>query len=223
MPITTPKENHNKKLSAQVYDFIKHDILECTLEPGQLLEEATVSERYQIGRTPFREACPRLEAEGLIEIVPHRGVFVASFSTQDINDLFELRLVVEPTVAELACSRRQEGDLKRLEVNLVDCARLRKKQRSKVIPEINWNSQDFHVQVARLTRNRELMDVVEHIHDKLMRIIVFTARRSPDDYPFNAIHAEIFEAIARGKGGEARKLMTQDIEHARQWVREFGR
>ena len=220
---TIIKEPTRKKLSEQAYDLIKRDILECKLEPGQLLDEATVRERYQIGRTPFREACQGLEAEGLLEIVPHRGVFVASFSTKDISDLFEMRLIVEPTVAELACLRRQSGDFKRLEVNLNDCARLRKSKRSQVIPEINWNSQDFHVQIAHLTRNQELIDVVEHIHNKLMKIIVFTARRSPDDCPFNAIHAEIFDAIAHGKGGEARKLMTKDIEQAHQWVQNFGR
>ena len=60
----------------------------------------------------------------------------------------------------------------------------------------------------------ELVEVVERIHNKLMRILVFTARRSPDDYPFNAIHAEIFDAIVRRKGSEARKLMIRDIEQA---------
>jgi DNA-binding GntR family transcriptional regulator len=222
MLTTTSKDISNKKLSAQVYELLKHDILECAWEPGQLLEETEVSDRYQIGRTPFREACPRLEAEGLIEIVPHRGVFVASLSTKDIIDLFELRLVVEPTIAEMACVRRQPGDLKGLEVNLKDCARLSRSKRAQVIPELNWNSQDFHVQVARLARNVELIEVVERIHNKLMRILVFAARRSPDDYPFNAIHAEIFDAIVRGKGGEARKLMVRDIEQAQQWVKDFG-
>ena len=223
MPTTTRSEHGVKKLSAQVYELLKHDILECTWEPGQVLDEAIVSERYQIGRTPFREACHRLEAEGLIEIVPHRGSFVGSFSAKDIGDLFELRLVVEPSVAEMACTRRQPSDLKRLEVNLKDCARLRKSKRAQVIPELNWNSQDFHVQVARLARNAELVELVERIHSKLMRILVFTARRSPNDYPFNAIHAEIFDAIVRGKGSEARKLMVRDIEQAQHWVLAFGR
>ena len=223
MTIVTSRQQNPKTLSAQLYELIKHDILECTLEPGQLIEETTIVERYRIGRTPFREVCPRLEAEGLIEIVPHRGIFVASVSNKDIIDLFEFRLVVEPAIAEMACLRRQPGDMKRLEVNLKDCARLRRGKRAQMIPELNWNSQDFHVQVARLARNLELVEVVERIHNKLMRILVFTARRSPDDYPFNAIHAEIFEAIVRGKGAEARRLMVRDIEQAQQWVHDFGK
>jgi DNA-binding GntR family transcriptional regulator len=221
--VLTTKEVGSKRLSEQLYNLIKRDILESNLESGQLLEEATVSERYQIGRTPFREACQRLEAEGLIEIVPHRGVFIASFSSKDVHDLFELRLIVEPSAAELACLRQKEGSLKRLEVNLKDCARLMKNRPSSVTPEINWNSKDFHVGVAALTHNEALVDVVEGIHDKLMRILTFTARHSPENYPFNALHVEIHRAIERGSAAEARKLMTRDIEQAHQWIREYGR
>jgi len=104
---TTTKERSTKKLSEQIYELMRKDIVECNLEPGELLEETVITDRYQIGRTPFREACHWLEAEGLLEIIPHRGCFVASFSNKDVNDLFELRLIVEPQVAELASVRSQ--------------------------------------------------------------------------------------------------------------------
>ena len=55
MTIVTSRQQNPKTLSAQLYELIKHDILECTLEPGQLIEEMTIVERYRIGRTPFRQ------------------------------------------------------------------------------------------------------------------------------------------------------------------------
>ena len=70
MTLAVATERGTKKLSQQIYELLKRDIVECRLEPGQLLEETAISERYQIGRTPFREACHRLEAAGLVEIVP---------------------------------------------------------------------------------------------------------------------------------------------------------
>jgi len=219
MPAIPP----NKTLSRQLYNLLKHDILECTWEPGQLLEEVVVEKRYEIGRTPFREACLRLEGEGLIEIVPHRGIFVASFSPQDIRDLFELRLVVEPTVAVMACLHPQSLSWKGLEVNLKDWARLRKRRSAHVIPQLNWNRKDFHVQVARLAGNRELVEVVERIHNKLMRILGFTALKSLADYPFNENHGKIFEAIVGGKSREASKLIIRNIEQQLEWVQDFGR
>jgi DNA-binding GntR family transcriptional regulator len=220
---TLTREPSTKKLSQQIYELLKKDIVECRLEPGELLEEASMSERYAIGRTPFREACQRLEAAGLVEIVPHRGAFVASFSSEDIDDLFELRMIVEPAVAELACQRSSGSGLEALAENVAEWGRLTKMSAPSLVPQINLNSKNFHLGVARLTRNKELMSAIENMHDKLMRIIVFSARRSPPDYPFNAVHPEIFEAIGRGNSVEARDLMTKDVKQAREWIRNFGR
>jgi DNA-binding GntR family transcriptional regulator len=158
----------------------------------------------------------------LVEIVPHRGVYVASFSNQDTKDLFEWRLIVEPAAAELACERAAKDEIKGLEENLQENARLIKNRKSGFVPEINWNSRDFHTRIARATRNRELISAVESIQNKLMRIIVFTTRHSPEDFNFNWVHPEILEAIKRGKSSEGRKAMTKDIESAHQWIREFA-
>jgi DNA-binding GntR family transcriptional regulator len=217
------REHGTKKLSEQIYELLRKDIIECNLEPGDLLEESVITERYKIGRTPFREACHWLEAQGLIEIVPHRGCFVASFSNKDINDLFELRLIVEPQVAELACQRKKDDVMEALESNLSEARRLTKVKKANANPNINWNSMDFHVQVSRLTQNRELEDLIENIHTKLMRIVMFTALRTPENYPFNAVHPEIYEAIRAGRASEARKAMIKDILGAREWISTFGR
>jgi DNA-binding GntR family transcriptional regulator len=97
-----------------------------------------------------------------------------------------------------------------------------KHRKSNFVSEINWNSRDFHSRIARATRNRELVSAVENIHNKLMRIIMFTTQRSPEDFSFNSVHPEILEAIKRGKSLEVRKGMTKDIEFAHQWIREFA-
>lgn len=222
MRAPVPKERYSQKLSQQIYALLRKDIIECTLEPGQLLEGAAMSERYQIGRTPFREACQRLETAGLVEIMPYRGAIVASFSYRDISDLFEVRHMVEPEIAALASQRSSGNKLEELEANIAEWKKLTKSNAPPLVPEINWNSKNFHLGVARLTQNKELVNTMEGIQDKLMRIVIFTARRSPQNYPFNAIHPEILEAIRRGKAADARNLMIKDIKQAWDWVRDFG-
>ncbi len=211
-----------KKLSQRAYELIKNDIIGCLLEPGGLLDEISISKRYGIGRTPFREACHRLEPEGLVKVVPHRGVFVANFSSEDINDLFELRTALEPAVAELACVRHRGDDLAVLVRNLDECSRLNQVKRSMIVVESTLNSKEFHVQVARLARNREMIRLIDSIHDKLSRIFIHTARRSPDHAPFNCIHPEILDAIRRRDREKAREAMMNDIDEARKWIRDFG-
>src|SRR5580698_7433110 len=136
MVLAATKERYNQKLSQQIFELLRKDIIECTLEPGQLLEGTAISERYQIGRTPFREACQRLESAGLVEIFPHRGAFVASFSHRNISDLFELRMVVEPEIAALACQRSNADNLKALEDNITESKQLLKSSDPRLVPEI---------------------------------------------------------------------------------------
>jgi len=222
-PAHTAEKRSGKKLTEQIYELLKKDIVECTLEPGELLLESAIRERYQIGHTPFREACHRLAAEGLIQILPHRGYYVASFSKRDIRDLFELRLKLEPWAAELACQRAQPHELGALEEVVARFARLSEERPPQSFREVNWSSMTFHVGVARLAGNRELQNIIENLHHKLMRIIMFTARRSPEDELFDACHPMILDAIRRGKPAEARRLMVKDITSTRAWVRGLTR
>lgn len=215
-------KRYSQKLSRQIYELLKKDIVECNLEPGQLLEGAVICERYQIGRTPFREACQQLETAGLVEIIPYRGAHVASFSFRDISDIFEARLMLEPEVAALASQRRLENKLEELEANIAEGKTLTRTGAPPLVPEINLNSKNFHLGVAQLTQNKELVNAVEGIHDKLMRIVIFTARRSPQTYPFNSIHPQILDAIRRGDAAGAREWMIKDIKEAWDWVRDFG-
>ena len=182
--------------------------------------ESAIRERYSIGHTPFREACHRLAAEGLIQILPHRGYYVASFSSKDVRDLFELRLKLEPWAAELACQRGQSHGFATLEKAVSEFARLRKTRPPRMFRDVNWTNLAFHVGVAQLANNRELQDIIENIHGKLMRIIMFTARRTPEDQLFDEYHPLILEAIKAAKTTEARRLMIKDIESARDWVKE---
>lgn len=81
MPAATTNRVVRKStnLTNELYTLLKKDIVECRLTPGEVLQESFVRERYQIGHTPFREACQRLEAEGLIQIVPRRDILSRSF------------------------------------------------------------------------------------------------------------------------------------------------
>jgi DNA-binding GntR family transcriptional regulator len=219
----SPERTTGKKLTEQIYELLKTDIIECRLEPGELLLESAVRERYSIGHTPFREACHRLAAEGLIQILPHRGYYVASFSKRDIRDLFELRLKLEPWAAELACQRGQPQDLARLEEVVGRIARLSEERPPQSFREVNRSSMEFHVGVARLSGNLELQNIIESLHTKLMRIIMFTTLRSPEDELIDPCHAQILDAIRAGNPREARRLMVKDIVTTRDWIKGLTR
>ena len=197
------------KLSDKAYELLKRDIVECVWRPGDIIEESVICAKYKIGHTPFREACARLNAEGWIEIVPHRGYFVAPISPTHIRDLFELRLLVEPRAAYLACSRVTPEGLALLERNVkqsIELAELRDVTKSL------WNSIEFHRLIAFLSGNRELASLVETVHFKLMRGILFVLRETQNPVALNSHHQGILKAFQLRDPELAQQEMEKDLQ-----------
>ena len=101
--------------SARVYEHLKHDIVTCDFLPGKSLSEQELCRRYHTSRTPVREACRRLEKDGLIKIIPFRGYFVAPLTMAEYHSLNEVQLIVEPAAAALAAQRATPDQLKQIE------------------------------------------------------------------------------------------------------------
>ncbi len=92
-----------------VYDTTKEQILRGELRGGSLLSEAEVARRFQVSRTPTREAFVKLESDGLLTLLPRRGAIVASMSMSEIRDLLEVREVLEVAAARRII-QRADGD-----------------------------------------------------------------------------------------------------------------
>jgi DNA-binding GntR family transcriptional regulator len=106
-----------RTLAHQAYEMIKSQILSMELRPGQFLNEAALSEITGIGRMPVHQATHRLQAEGLIEVIPRKGLVIRMDSLNDVLELLEARLQIEPNVAALAAeriSKEQCAELERL-------------------------------------------------------------------------------------------------------------
>lgn len=92
-------------LSQQAYTQLRQQIVTLHLPPGSLIDETSLQNELELGRTPIREALKRLETEQLVTILPRRGMFVTDISILDLQRLFEVRLNLEPLAAELAAKR----------------------------------------------------------------------------------------------------------------------
>src|SRR5688572_7263900 len=104
----------------RVREAIQRAIVTGALAPGERLTAEALAHRFGTSRTPIREALLSLEAEGLVEIAPHRGAFVRPFDAAGLVELYELRAVIEPYSASRAAERIGPDALAALEEN---CAR----------------------------------------------------------------------------------------------------
>lgn len=86
----------HRTLSAAIVDRLRQAILDGTHPAGTQLRQDALAETYGVSRIPVREALFQLEAEGLVRILPHKGAVVSELSLDEINDVFDLRTILEP-------------------------------------------------------------------------------------------------------------------------------
>jgi GntR family transcriptional regulator, rspAB operon transcriptional repressor len=197
-------------LTERAYHAIKGAILRGEIEEGTFLSEAEIRRRYGIGRTPFREACNRLHNEQILEAVPHRGYLVPELSYRTVRDMFETRLILEGTIAAIAAVRAEPEQLKELEAVEVE---LESSGNSKNDYEklIRANT-EFHLILARMTQNRELLELARRVLQRTERLSYIDVRRSGfQRAQIRTLHRPIAEAIRKRDPVAARKAVLDDI------------
>ncbi|MDE1177973.1 MAG: GntR family transcriptional regulator [Edaphobacter sp.] len=194
-----------------LYRKVRQDIVECELTPGRAFSEAELGRLYNASRTPVREACRRLEHEGLIRIIPFRGYMIAPLSVAEFHDLEEMQLIFEPEAAALAAERANAEELE--EMTALASYEYRVGDRTSYREFIQKNYQ-LHTLIAQSTRNKRLFDVVSNIHIRLMRF--FYLGLPFDSYGPALVneHIQLIDAICERKSEEARSRATEHIRMA---------
>ena len=105
----------NRTLSASIAQQLRHDILSGAHPAGMQLRQDMLATTFGVSRIPVREALFQLEAEGLVRIEPHKGAVVAGLSAEEIDDVFELRLILEPRLLQSSCPRLIPEDFAELD------------------------------------------------------------------------------------------------------------
>jgi DNA-binding GntR family transcriptional regulator len=149
-----------------VYDGLKNAIVSGEFPPGVSLREEELARRYEVSRTPVREALSRLEAEALAERHQGGGLVVSELGLDDIIDLYVLREALEGLAARLAASRRTEIDLARLEV--LQGLSQRAVQHAD-FSRVSKFTTEFHFLIWRIAGNRPLSRAINGVHQSVQR------------------------------------------------------
>lgn len=106
--------SQSENLREKAYRIIRRLIIDCDLVPGSILNERELVETIGVSRTPIREALNRLEKESLVTIIPQRGAFVGAITVKVINDIYQLREIIEPEVVAMVTPIFPAASLERL-------------------------------------------------------------------------------------------------------------
>jgi DNA-binding GntR family transcriptional regulator len=200
------------RLSEKAYHQIKERIITLELAPSSLIDEQTLMNELNLGRTPIREAIQRLDSEGLVNVVPRRGTFVADVSITDLQKIFELRIFIEGLGARLAAQRITRRQIARMERTLQN---LKEQEDAESLMEVD---RQFHELLYQATDNEFLVDVLSRFYDLSLRLWYLVLERLGDVQDSVEQHREIIEALKSRDADRAEALIQR---HIREFQREI--
>lgn len=194
------------------YEQIKDEILTTRMPPGYQAPEPEIALRLGMSRTPVREALIRLEAEGLVELIPRRGARVVPILPEDMAEIYEILTALEPdAAASLAKRRPGEDELQPLVEATEDM------EAALADDDLDrWAAADdrFHRTLLRLHGNRRLMDIVTTLFDQAHRARLFTLRLRDKPEQSTREHRFLLDYLKSGDVEAVRDLFRQHRRRA---------
>ena len=204
-----------RRLTDTAYHAIKQDILACELAPGAEVTERELGERYGLGKAPLREALIRLRHEGLLQSIPRSGYRIMPVTIQDVQDIFALRLLLEPAAARQATGRIDESLLK--ELNELCRSGYTPGDRTSESSFLRANRQ-FHVAIADASGNHRLARTLGHLLEETERLFHLGLAVRDRTEEMQHEHAGLVAALISGDADAAERLTIEQINAARAMV-----
>jgi DNA-binding GntR family transcriptional regulator len=197
-----------KSLLDRAYNEIKFRIITCRYRPGEVLSEAAISLELKIGRTPIHQAIHHLMMDGLVSIMPRKGVMVRAVSIDEAMEIIGVRLVTECYCARLAADRADDSELQQLQ-DIVDASDKVTEKRN--VEQMMLLDREFHDTLARAAKNAVLADVLRNLHERSLRFW-FISLRDPDHHRnVLAQHRAIVKALQSRQPEVAEAAMRDHI------------
>jgi DNA-binding GntR family transcriptional regulator len=202
----------------KAYQVIKKAIIAGQFEAAKIFSITKLSEAFEIGRTPVREALVILASEGLIEPIPRYGYQVKSLSVHDMLEISHLRSILEVEGAGLAAERITDDDISLLETNnRLEQELVESLQSGKSTHSYNEGyvlNLEFHLTIARASGNKRLVDSVEKLLNELERVLDYDPRIAEVEKAVASVkqHMEIIEGLRRRDKPGSQEAMKKHIE-----------
>lgn len=196
-----------RTLTEQIAEQLREDVLRGRYSAGQRLSQESIARRFHVSRIPVRDALKLLESEGLVLTHPRFGTTIAGLSAADLNELYEMRLALEPALVKIATVKMGEPEVAQLARHLDAMAR-------PGITQEAWLKahRAFHDTLngcAELPRMRAAVEGLRSQTERYLRLYKDVVEHAHD---LTEDHRPIFDAAARGDG-DAAALATR--EHMR--------
>ncbi|HVS75579.1 MAG TPA: GntR family transcriptional regulator [Steroidobacteraceae bacterium] len=202
-------------LAQQAYEQIKLRIISLEYAPGTALAEVHIAQDLGIGRMPVREAIARLALEGMLEVLPRKGILVRPVSLEEARANIEARLINEPAITRLAVERATEADIAEIGAALAPVPALIERRDIKRLMMIDRR---FHALIARAARNPFLESILRRLHERSLRFWFISLSDPRHLLRVQEEHLAIVRAFQRRDAAAAERAVAAHIESFRDTI-----
>ncbi|SNY93039.1 DNA-binding transcriptional regulator, GntR family [Cohaesibacter sp. ES.047] len=187
-----------------VADELRQRILSGQFKEGEQIKQEAIANELGVSRIPVREAMQMLEAEGLITLVSHKGAVVTRLEIEEIEELFDVRIMLESWLFEHALDHLTEADLIEAE------AEVESMKAAKDFQSWGGHNWRFHELLYRTARKKATLKIVQRIHQNIDRYIRLLISSKPE--ALENIHNELqgLVDLARTKNAETARSCLAD-------------
>ena len=208
----------HRTISSAVMEALRERILDGSFESGMQLRQDALAEEFGVSRIPVREALMQLEAEGLVKILPHRGAVVSELSLDEINELFELRSLLEPRLLRLSAPKLREEDFEALDSILAEFEAEGMAGHARRWGPLN---NALHMRLYAHAERPRSLALVSNLLQECDRHTRLQLSLSGSMERAQAEHRLLVKLCAAGRIGEAVSLLSEHIAHAASSLAEF--
>ena len=202
-------------LAEKAYQTLKDAIITGVLKPGEMLNERGASVRFALSKTPVRESLHALQNEGLVTSIPRAGYMVTQITIREIQQRFQVRLILETAVADLVIENASEETIRYLEERV---------HFSYVHGDIESykdflkKNTTFHYQIALASRNEVLAQIVLEVLEKLERAFHLELAVEDRSQEMVDTHIRLVNALKERDAARARQIVRQEITSSQGFI-----
>lgn len=199
-------------IQAQVYNILKQNICDGVYKPGQRLLETELAASLKVSRSPVREAMRKLATEGLVEEFPNRGVFVKQFSDEDIDHIFEVRILMESHAIRHSQRHLTSEKASALRDRLSSLVKAHEEGR---LEDYIDEDTALHKAIIELAENPVLTEMYELVYSRVQQFRIYSLISKQRFDESVDEHTAIVDAIINGDAAAAAKTNKLHLKLAR--------
>lgn len=203
-----------KDLKKSTYQDLKEKLINCIYPPGSMLNEVQLAAEYGLSRTPIREAVSRLEMDGYVKIMPKKGIYVTDISLNDVMQIFQARIEIEPIALRMSAPY--------LNIDELMMFRNKFEQDEPDISNAFRLDTAMHLFLIEHCGNSYIIEMMRKLFDDNTKVVIASKQNQVKIHDAKCEHLEILDSLIAGSDIEkTAHLMKTHIETCRRSALDY--